>query len=202
MNASFTDRARTVIALAAQEAKRLNHEYIGTEHLLLGIAREGKGPASIILTMAGVDVGNVRRVVEKALPPGQEIITIGNLPRTPRAKLAMEYAAEEARWSGCHYIGDHHILLGLAREKEGVASVVLSQLGATDDVIRKWCSVADFPSTAQELSAPKASMSLRDYFAGQAIQAVASVGGEHITAEQVALSCYGIADALIAQRVR
>ena len=125
----FTERARKVIILAKEEAKRFNHDYIGTEHILLGLIREGEGVAATVLEKMGVSLENIRLEVEKLVQPGPATQIIGDLPFTPRAKKALELAAEEARSLGHNYIGTEHLLLGLIREEEGVASQVLMNLG-------------------------------------------------------------------------
>ncbi|MFA6384214.1 MAG: ATP-dependent Clp protease ATP-binding subunit [Candidatus Omnitrophota bacterium] len=125
----FTERARKVIILAKEEAKRFNHDYIGTEHILLGLIREGEGVAATVLEKMGLSLENIRLEIEKLVQPGPATQIIGDLPFTPRAKKALEMAAEEARSLGHNYIGTEHLLLGLLREEEGVASQVLLNLG-------------------------------------------------------------------------
>ncbi|TRZ95468.1 ATP-dependent Clp protease ATP-binding subunit [bacterium] len=125
----FTERARKVIILAKEEARRFNHDYIGTEHILLGLIREGEGVAAAVLQKLGVSLENIRLEVEKLVQPGPTTQIIGDIPFTPRAKKALELAAEEARSLGHNYIGTEHILLGLIHEGEGVASQVLLNLG-------------------------------------------------------------------------
>ncbi len=125
----FTERARKVIILAKEEARRFNHDYIGTEHILLGLIREGEGVAAAVLQKVGVSLENIRLEIEKLVQPGPATQIIGDIPFTPRAKKALELAAEEARSLGHNYIGTEHILLGLIREGEGVASQVLLNLG-------------------------------------------------------------------------
>lgn len=125
----FTERARKVIILAKEEAKRFNHDYIGTEHILLGLIREGEGVAATVLEKMGLSLENIRLEIEKLVQPGPTTQIIGDLPFTPRAKKALEMAAEEARSLGHNYIGTEHLLLGLLREEEGVASQVLLNLG-------------------------------------------------------------------------
>jgi len=125
----FTERARKVIILAKEEARRFNHDYIGTEHILLGLIREGEGVAAAVLQKLGVSLENIRLEVEKLVQPGPSTQIIGDIPFTPRAKKALELAAEEARSLGHNYIGTEHLLLGLIREGEGVASQVLLNLG-------------------------------------------------------------------------
>ena len=132
----FTERARKVIILAKEEAKRFNHDYIGTEHILLGLIREGEGVAATVLEKMGVSLENIRLEVEKLVQPGPATQIIGDLPFTPRAKKALELAAEEARSLGHNYIGTEHLLLGLIREEEGVASQVLLNLGLDLSTVR------------------------------------------------------------------
>jgi len=125
----FTDRARKVMALANQEAQRLGHEYIGTEHILLGLMEEGSGVGANVLKNLGVNLRKVRTEVRKLLKSGPEMVTMGKLPQTPRAKRVIEYAMEEARGLGHNYVGTEHLLLGLLREQDGVAAQVLMNLG-------------------------------------------------------------------------
>jgi len=132
----FTERARKVIILAKEEAKRFNHDYIGTEHILLGLIREGEGVAAAVLEKMGVSLENIRLEIEKLVQPGPTTQIIGDLPFTPRAKKALELAAEEARSLGHNYIGTEHLLLGLIREEEGVASQVLLNLGLDLNTVR------------------------------------------------------------------
>lgn len=131
----FTERARQVIYLAQEEAKRLNHPYIGTEHLLLGLIREGEGIAARTLQKLGIDLERVRGEIEKVIGLGQG--TLKSLPEfTPRAKKVSELAFAEARSLGHNYIGTEHLLLGLIREKEGIAARVLLNLGADLNKVR------------------------------------------------------------------
>ena len=132
----FTERARKVIILAKEEARRFNHDYIGTEHILLGLIREGEGVAAAVLQKMGVSLENIRLEVEKLVQPGPTTQIIGDIPFTPRAKKALELAAEEARSLGHNYIGTEHLLLGLIREGEGIASQVLMNLGMDLNSVR------------------------------------------------------------------
>ena len=125
----FTDRARRVVVLAQEEAKGLNHNYIGTEHILLGLIHEGEGVASKALESLGVNLMNVRDQVQEIIGQGQQAPT-GHIPFTPRAKKVLELSLREALQLGHNYIGTEHILLGLIREGEGVAAQVLVKLGA------------------------------------------------------------------------
>ncbi|MDD5655463.1 MAG: ATP-dependent Clp protease ATP-binding subunit, partial [Candidatus Omnitrophica bacterium] len=132
----FTERARKVIILAKEEARRFNHDYIGTEHILLGLIREGEGVAAAVLQKMGVSLENIRLEIEKLVQPGPTTQIIGDIPFTPRAKKALELAAEEARSLGHNYIGTEHLLLGLIREGEGIASQVLMNLGMDLNSVR------------------------------------------------------------------
>ncbi|HDL10021.1 MAG TPA: ATP-dependent Clp protease ATP-binding subunit, partial [Candidatus Omnitrophica bacterium] len=133
----FTERARKVIILAKEEAKRFNHDYIGTEHLLLGLIREGEGVAATVLRSMGVDLSQVRVEIEKLVQPGPASIMSGDIPFTPQAKKAIELAMDEANAMGHNYIGTEHLLLGLIREGEGVAYQVLSNLGLDLNRVRE-----------------------------------------------------------------
>ncbi len=132
----FTERARKVIILAKEEARRFNHDYIGTEHILLGLIREGEGVAAAVLQKLEVSLENIRLEIEKLVQPGPTTQIIGDIPFTPRAKKALELAAEEARSLGHNYIGTEHLLLGLIREGEGIASQVLLNLGMDLNSVR------------------------------------------------------------------
>ncbi|MGN6625082.1 MAG: ATP-dependent Clp protease ATP-binding subunit [Tepidisphaeraceae bacterium] len=133
----FTDRARKVMALANQEAQRFNHEYIGTEHILLGLVKEGSGVGANVLKNLDVDLRKVRLEVEKLVKSGPEMVTMGKLPQTPRAKKVIEYAIEEARNLNHNYVGTEHLLLGLLREHDGVAAQVLMNLGLKLEEVRE-----------------------------------------------------------------
>lgn len=125
----FTERARKVVLLAKEEAKRFNHDYIGTEHILLGLIKEGEGVAAAVLLNLGLSLDMIRLEVEKLVQPGPQTIISGDIPFTPKAKKVIEMAMDEARRLGHNYIGTEHLLLGLIREGEGVASQVLLNLG-------------------------------------------------------------------------
>ena len=133
----FTDRARKVMQLANQEAQRFNHEYIGTEHILLGLVKEGSGVAANVLKNLDVDLRKIRLEVEKLVQSGPDMVTMGKLPQTPRAKKVIEYSMEEARNLNHNYVGTEHILLGLLREQEGVAAQVLMNLGLKLEEVRE-----------------------------------------------------------------
>jgi ATP-dependent Clp protease ATP-binding subunit ClpA len=125
----FTDQARRVVVLAQEEARLLNHNYIGTEHLLLGLAHEGQGVAAKALESLGISLEAVRAQVEEIIGQGQSA-PVGHIPFTPRAKKVFELSLREALQLGHNYIGTEHVLLGLVREGEGVAAQVLVKLGA------------------------------------------------------------------------
>jgi ATP-dependent Clp protease ATP-binding subunit ClpC len=135
----FTDRARKVMQLANQEAQRFNHEYIGTEHILLGLVKEGSGVAANVLKNLDIDLRKIRLEVEKIVQhgPGGEQVVMGRLPHTPRAKKVIEYSVEEARNLNHNYVGTEHLLLGLLREQEGVAAQVLMNLGLKLEDVRE-----------------------------------------------------------------
>src|SRR5919201_144996 len=131
----FTERARQVLALAQEEAQRFNHNYIGTEHLLLGLVREGDGVAAKVLSNLGVELNKVRSAVEFIIGRGDRIV-LGDIGLTPRAKKVIELAVDEARRLNHHYIGTEHLLLGLVREGEGIAAGVLESLGVSLEKVR------------------------------------------------------------------
>jgi ATP-dependent Clp protease ATP-binding subunit ClpC len=133
----FTDRARKVMALANQEAQRFNHDVIGTEHILLGLVKEGSGVGATVLKNFDVDIKKLRLEVEKHVKSGPDMVTMGKLPQSPRAKKVIEYAIEEARALNHNYVGTEHILLGLLRESEGIAAQVLISLGLKLEDVRQ-----------------------------------------------------------------
>ncbi len=143
----YTDRAKRVLMLAQEEARRFNHNYIGTEHLLLGLVREGEGIAAKVLYDMGVDLTKVRSAVEFIIGRGERV-NQGDISLTPRAKKVIELAAEEARRLGHNYIGTEHLLLGLVREGEGIAAGVLESLGVSLEKVRQQViqSVSQQPS--------------------------------------------------------
>jgi len=132
----FTDRARRVVVLAQEEARLLNHNYIGTEHILLGLIHEGQGVAAKALESLGISLETVRSQVEEIIGQGQAAPT-GHIPFTPRAKKVLELSLREALQLGHNYIGTEHMLLGVIREGEGVAAQVLEKLGASLDRVRQ-----------------------------------------------------------------
>ena len=131
----FTERARKVLSLAQEEAQRFNHNYIGTEHLLLGLVREGDGVAAKVLANLNVELNKVRSAVEFIIGRGDRIV-LGEIGLTPRAKKVIELAVDEARRLNHHYIGTEHLLLGLVREGEGIAAGVLESLGVNLEKVR------------------------------------------------------------------
>lgn len=133
----FTDRARKVMQLANQEAQKLNHEYIGTEHILLGLIRDGGGVANNVLRNLDVNPQKVRCDVEGLLNPGPKMVTMGKIPFTTRVTKVIEYTLEEARNLNLNYVGTEHILLGLMREPEGIAGKVLHNHGLTLEKIHQ-----------------------------------------------------------------
>jgi ATP-dependent Clp protease ATP-binding subunit ClpA len=135
MSNRFTERAQRVILIAQEEAKRLNHDYVGTEHVLLGLICLGEGVAANVLANLGIDLRKVRAEVEKIVGVGVGSHD-GEVPFTPRAKKVLEFAVEEANHLGQNYVGTEHLLLGCLREEEGVASRVLQNLGLRLEVVR------------------------------------------------------------------
>ncbi len=133
----FTDRARKVMGLARQEAQRFSHDYIGTEHILLGLVQEGSGVAASVLKNLDIDLKKIRQEVEKLVSTGTTMVTMGQLPFTPRAKKVLELSLEEASNLGHTYIGTEHLLLGLIRESEGIAAQVLKNLKVKVEDVRE-----------------------------------------------------------------
>jgi ATP-dependent Clp protease ATP-binding subunit ClpC len=136
MQERFTERVRKVIALARQEAIRLHHDYIGTEHLLLGLAKEGEGVAAVVLTNLGMSLDDLRRSVENAVSSGSDTLVLGEVPLNQEARSALNFAVDEARKMNHTYIGTEHLLLGLLREERGVACQVLLSLGMDVELVR------------------------------------------------------------------
>jgi ATP-dependent Clp protease ATP-binding subunit ClpC len=132
----FTDRARRVVVLAQEEARMLNHNYIGTEHILLALIDEGDGSGIKALELLGISLDAVRKQVEEIIGQGQHTPS-GHIPFTPRAKKVLELSLREAVQLGHDYIGTEHILLGLIREGDGVAAQVLVKLGADLNRVRQ-----------------------------------------------------------------
>ena len=133
----FTDRARRVVVLAQEEARMLNHDYIGTEHILLGLIHEGHGVAAGALEALGITDEAVRQQIEEIVGRGKKPARSGHIPFTPRAKKSLELSLREALQLGHNYIGTEHILLGLIREGEGPAAQVLTAMGADLDMVRE-----------------------------------------------------------------
>ncbi|HUG41058.1 MAG TPA: ATP-dependent Clp protease ATP-binding subunit [Longimicrobiales bacterium] len=131
MNYNFTDRVRKVLAMAREEAIRLQHDYVGTEHILLGLIREGEGVAAAVLMNLNVDLEQIHERIEESVKKGKATIALGELPYTSRAKKVLEYAMAEARELNHSYVGTEHLLLGLLREEKGIAAQVLNSLGLT-----------------------------------------------------------------------
>src|SRR5680860_8908 len=136
MNYNFTDRVRKVLAMAREEAIRLQHDYVGTEHILLGLIREGEGVAAAVLMNLNVDLEQIHERIEESVKKGKATIALGELPYTTRAKKVLEFAMAEARELNHSYVGTEHLLLGLLREEKGIAAEVLNQLGVTLDEAR------------------------------------------------------------------
>ncbi|SVA54931.1 uncharacterized protein METZ01_LOCUS107785, partial [marine metagenome] len=137
MNYNFTDRVRKVLAMAREEAIRLQHDYVGTEHILLGLIREGEGVAAAVLMNLSVDLEQIHDRVEESVRKGKATIALGELPYTSRAKKVLEFSMAEARSFNHSYVGTEHLLLGLLREEKGIAAQVLNSLGVTLDEARE-----------------------------------------------------------------
>jgi ATP-dependent Clp protease ATP-binding subunit ClpC len=133
----FTDRARKALALANQEAQRLHHDHLGTEHILLGLIKEGYGVAGGVLEIFRVDLTKARQEVEKLAPPDATGANIGKLPQTTHAKHVIELSIREARALNHHYVGTEHLLLGLLCEPDGRGAQVLKNLGLAVDAVRQ-----------------------------------------------------------------
>ncbi|MGD8867137.1 MAG: ATP-dependent Clp protease ATP-binding subunit [Gemmatimonadales bacterium] len=159
MNYNFTDRVRKVLAMAREEAVRLQHDYVGTEHILLGLIREGEGVAAAVLMNLNVDLDEVQERTEEQVRKGKAGSTIGELPYTSRAKKVLEFAVAEAREMSHSYVGTEHLLLGLLREEKGVAAQVLESLGVTLEQAREQTLKllgTDVPNPGQVGGAPGA----------------------------------------------
>jgi len=148
----FTDRARRVVVLAQEEARMLSHNYIGTEHILLGLIHEREGVAATTLESMNISLEAVRREIEKIIGQGQATPT-GHIPFTPRAKKVLELSLRESLQLGANYIGTEHILLGLIREGEGVAAQVLQKLGADLNRVRQTVIqfLSGYPAASEEI---------------------------------------------------
>lgn len=163
----FTERANRVMLLAEDEAKRLNHGYVGTEHLLLGLIREGQGVAAKALAEVSINFNQVRAEVEKIIGRGEQVVD-GKLGFTPRSKKVLNLAIDEARQLNHNYIGTEHLLLGLIREGDGVAARVLNELGADLEVIRRTVinllgGVQSAPGTPQNRKAQSSTPTLDEF---------------------------------------
>lgn len=142
----YTDRAKRVLMFAQEESRRFNHNYIGTEHLLLGLVRVDKGPAAKVLNGMGVDLAKVRSAVEFIVGRGERA-EVGDISLTPHARKVIELAAEESRRLGHNYIGTEHLLLGLVAEGEGMATGILESLGTHPSAVR---SALEFGASPRE----------------------------------------------------
>lgn len=178
----FTERARKVLTLAQEEARRFQHSYIGTEHLLLGLVREGEGVAAKVLNNLGVELEKVREAVEFIIGRGDRIVQ-GEVGLTPRAKKVIELAVDEARRFNHHYIGTEHLLLGLVREGNGVAAGVLESLGIRLERLRTETInvLSDIQENALEATPPEPPES----------PAPAAEGEQELTCSQCGTRCPG-----------
>jgi len=164
----FTERARRVLQLAQEEAKRLGHDYLGTEHILLALVREGEGVAAEVLNHLGVSLEAIRIELEKQVPAGGDLLTIGDVPLTPHSKKVLELAVDEARILHHNYVGTEHLLLGLIREGESVGARVLIALGVNLDAVRdgviKLLGGAISPGAAGTVTSKKTTTPVLDAF--------------------------------------
>ena len=160
----FSERAKKVLTLAQEEAERSHHSYIGTEHLLLGLMREGEGIAHQVLMNLGVDISKVRQTVESVIGRNERIIIQQIIP-TSRVKRVIEISFEEARRMGHNFVGTEHLLLALVLEGEGIAAHVLQDLGATEQAVR---SEIDRLLAAGTEGEPGAELGLPVYFVRRA----------------------------------
>jgi ATP-dependent Clp protease ATP-binding subunit ClpC len=163
MNYNFTDRVRKVLAMAREEAIRLQHDYVGTEHILLGLIREGEGVAAAVLSNLNVDLDQIHERVEESVRKGKATIALGELPYTSRAKKVLEFAMAEARDFNHSYVGTEHLLLGLLREEKGIAiggdpraEKVIASLSARSKTLREMADQALFYFAEEVLPEPEA----------------------------------------------
>jgi ATP-dependent Clp protease ATP-binding subunit ClpC len=172
----FTDRARRVVVLAQEEARMLSHNYIGTEHILLGLAHEGEGVAAKALEGLGIRLEAVRQQVEQIIGKGQQAPS-GHIPFTPRAKKVLELSLRESLQLGHDYIGTEHILLGLIREGDGVAAQVLVRLGADLNRVRAEVIKLVHGGRGEEerVVGPRPSPAIRDVFFREVQSALRSI---------------------------
>ncbi len=181
----FTERTRKVMHLAQEEAQRLHHNYIGTEHLLLGLLREGDGVAAHVLTRLGMDLEQARRAVEGVVGRGDQLVS-GEIGLTPRAKHVLELAVDEARHLHHHYIGTEHLLLGLLREGEGIGVGVLESVGLTLREVR-----ANILQVLHEKGRPMLVCSFCRKQQDQVQRLIAGPGGVYVCDDCVAALSHG-----------
>lgn len=183
----FTDRARKAMAYANHEAHRLKHDYIGPEHIALGLVKEGTGVGAMIMVSLGLELSHVSMEVNKALTPGSETVAMGKLPQTPLGKRAVEYAIDEARQMHHNYVGTEHLLLGVIGETGGIGGNVLRGLGLTLEIARAqllllWEEFAEGDQREEELLTPAAMQRFKKHRlsmmgrCGEAAQLIAQAG--------------------------
>ena len=200
----FTDRARSVVVLAQDEARMLRHNYIGTEHILLGLIRDSDGVAAKVLQALGISLEAVRQQVREIIGQGKHEVQSGNIPFTPRAKKVLELSLREALQLGHSYIGTEHILLGLIHEGEGVAAQVLVKLGADLSVVRMQViqeqadnpTTEELPRVAQARAAARAKAGRAE--AARAEAARAEAGGSAGKLDEILSRLDSISDRLAA----
>ena len=177
----FTDRSRKVMSFSRQNAERLNHDYIGTEHMLLGLVEEGSGVAANVLENLDIDLVKVRLEVEHLVKPGTDVLTMGQLPFTPRAKKVLEFAIDEAREMEHNYVGTEHLLLGLLREQDGLAAQVLMNLGLKLEDVRN--EVMEFLGSPTKRRVPADAVKARQpyRFSDSALRALVQARDQAVT---------------------
>jgi ATP-dependent Clp protease ATP-binding subunit ClpA len=185
----FTERARRVLSLAHEEAQRFQHNYIGTEHLLLGLVREGEGVAAKVLLQLGVELNKVRSSVEYIIGRGDRIV-LGQIGLTPRAKKVIELTVDEARRLNHHYIGTEHLLLGLLREGEGIAAGVLESLGVRLEQARRvTLAVLGVSSSEMQTTSPPTPEESAPLVAESAPKLICSYCGAYLAEGESSLIC-------------
>lgn len=200
----FTDRGRRIMHLANCEAKRLNHEFIDTYHVLFGLLEEGNGVAANVLKNMGLTIQRLRDSGSIYLPAGPEMVTMGMMPRTPRVKAAIDRAANEASQLGHAFIGTEHLLLGLLDDdaKSSVAVAVLEYNAIPPTRVRaEVLALLDQPARIPSVASEP--MSLRDWFAGNAVRHIAGLmpkTSKQREPQAIAVAAYEIADALMEAR--
>jgi ATP-dependent Clp protease ATP-binding subunit ClpC len=165
MQDRFTNRLKKVINIARQEAIRMRHDYIGSEHLLLGIVKEGEGVAALVLSNLGIEKDELISAIENAVSYGSTPIVLGEIPLNQEARRILNYAMEEARRMNHSYIGTEHLLLGILKEEQSIAAQVLFSLGIDIDIVRsEIMKILEGESLGQTIPKSKSKTPALDYF--------------------------------------